>query len=480
MEHWPGETALDAGAYTCTMVTEKIRHNARDLEAELRWFAALVDARMKMYFGKEKGGKQQDISPPKLGGKSLYADLVKHYNMSLAERTALALALAPHIRPQLLDVFLAKNANLDRGYSEFGGIAGKQHGGFLPTGETLMFLLSGVNLEARFTLYSLFDRDHFFARHNILKLDTPADGEPMLSGQLRITSEYLDYLTTGQVRKPDFSANFPAKYITTLMDWGDLVLEENTLQQLEEIRAWMEHGHTLLHDWGLRKKVRPGYRSLFYGPPGTGKTLTACLLGKASGRDVYKIDLSTVVSKYIGETEKNLSKIFDQAENKEWILFFDEADALFGKRSEVRDSHDRYANIEISYLLQRMEAYDGVTILATNLRANLDEAFTRRLQFAVDLPFPEEEDRLRIWRTLFPARVPRAADLDFPVLARRFKLAGGNIRNALVSAAYLASSDGQRVTMAHLLHGVRRELQKMGRLVGDEDLDWGGQDGGES
>jgi len=185
---------------------------------------------------------------------------------------------------------------------------------------------------------------------------------------------------------------------------------------------------------------------------------------------LYKIDLSTNVSKYIGETEKNLERIFIEAQASNAILFFDEADALFGKRSEVRDSHDRYANIEISYLLQRMEAYDGVTILATNLRANLDEAFTRRLQFAVDFPFPEEEDRLRIWQTLFPPDVPRDAELDFGLLARRFKLAGGSIRNILVSAAHLAAADGGRVTMGHLLHGTRRELQKMGRLMGEEDF----------
>jgi SpoVK/Ycf46/Vps4 family AAA+-type ATPase len=177
-----------------------------------------------------------------------------------------------------------------------------------------------------------------------------------------------------------------------------------------------------------------------------------------------------VVSKYIGETEKNLERIFNEAESSNAILFFDEADALFGKRSEVRDSHDRYANIEISYLLQRMEAYDGVTILATNLRANLDEAFTRRLQFAVDFPFPDESYRLRIWQTLLPPGVPREPDLDFALLARRFKLAGGNIRNILVSAAYLAASDGGRMAMKHLLHGTRRELQKMGRLVKEQDM----------
>ena len=188
--------------------------------------------------------------------------------------------------------------------------------------------------------------------------------------------------------------------------------------------------------------------------------------------DLYKIDLSTVISKYIGETEKNLERIFQEAETSNAILFFDEADALFGKRSEVRDSHDRYANIEISYLLQRMEAYDGVTILATNLGANLDEAFKRRLGFAVDFPFPEAEYRLRIWQTLFPELIPRDSEIDWQWLANHLRIAGGNIRNIIVSAAYLAASDGGVVGMPQLVHGARRELQKMGRLIAEEDLNY--------
>ena len=225
----------------------------------------------------------------------------------------------------------------------------------------------------------------------------------------------------------------------------------------------------VLDKWGVGQKLVPsrGITVLFAGPPGTGKTMAAEIVAGELGLDLYKIDLSSIVSKYIGETEKNLENIFHAAESSNAILFFDEADALFGKRSEVRDSHDRYANIEISYLLQRMEAYDGVTMLATNLRANLDEAFTRRLQFAVDFPFPEEKDRLRIWQTLFPPDVPREPDLDFGLLAKRFKLAGGSIRNIIVSSAFLAASNGSLVTMAHLLHSTRRELQKMGRLVED-------------
>jgi hypothetical protein len=254
--------------------------------------------------------------------------------------------------------------------------------------------------------------------------------------------------------------------------WEDIVLPADQRTLLKEIVNTVRQRPRVLDEWGVGLKLASsrGVTVLFAGPPGTGKTMAAEVISGELGLDLYKIDLSTVISKYIGETEKNLEKIFNEAETSNAILFFDEADSLFGKRSEVRDSHDRYANIEISYLLQRMEAYDGVTILATNLRANLDEAFTRRLQFAVDFPFPEEVDRLRIWKTLFPPDVPCGEDVDLSLLARRFKLAGGNIRNIIVNAAYLAAADGGMVTMNHLLHGTRRELQKMGRLVSEGDM----------
>ncbi len=263
-----------------------------------------------------------------------------------------------------------------------------------------------------------------------------------------------------------------ARKIAPRYTWSDIVLPDDQLTLLREIVATVRGRSLVLEEWGVGRKLAssPGVTMLFSGPPGTGKTMAAEVVAAELGLDLYKIDLSTIVSKYIGETEKNLERIFSEAQSSNAILFFDEADAIFGKRSEVKDAHDRYANIEVSYLLQRMEAYNGVTILATNLRANLDEAFTRRLQFAVDFPFPDESYRLRIWQTLLPPGVPSEPDLDFELLARRFKLAGGNIRNILVGAAYLAASDGGRLGMKHLLHGTRRELQKMGRLVSEKDM----------
>ena len=256
--------------------------------------------------------------------------------------------------------------------------------------------------------------------------------------------------------------------------WNDIVLPEDTFQQLQEMVNTVSQKHIVYGQWGFDAKLAlgKGLHALFAGEPGTGKTMSAEIMAHELGLDLYKVDLSTLVSKYIGETEKNLDKIFSEAATSNAILFFDEADAIFGKRSEVKDAHDRYANIEVSYLLQRMETYDGVVILATNLRANLDEAFTRRLHFAIEFPFPEPVDRERIWRVTFPEKTPLGQDVDFTVLSRRFRLAGGNIKNIILAAAFLAAEHEHPVSMAHLLHAARREYQKMGRLIDESLFSW--------
>ncbi len=211
--------------------------------------------------------------------------------------------------------------------------------------------------------------------------------------------------------------------------------------------------------------------NLFVGAPGTGKTMAAEVIAQELRLDLFKVDLSCVVSKYIGETEKNLSRVFDEADQSNGILFFDEADALFGRRSEVKDSHDRYANIEIDYLLQRMEEYEGIVILATNFQKNIDEAFRRRLRFLVEFPLPDEKQRARIWRSVFPHETPLAADIDFAFLAHKFKITGGSIRNIALSAAFLAAQEQQEVRMFHVIRATRRELRKLGRLCVKADFD---------
>ena len=264
--------------------------------------------------------------------------------------------------------------------------------------------------------------------------------------------------------------NTLATKITPRYRWEDIVLPKDTLAQLHEMVNTVRQRPVVYGQWGFDRKVAlgKGLSALFAGESGTGKTMAADIMAGELGQDLYKIDLSMLVSKYIGETEKNLNRVFSEAETSNAILFFDEADAIFGKRSEVKDSHDRYANIEISYLLQRMEAYDGVVILASNLRGNLDEAFTRRLHFIVEFPFPEVADREIIWQVNFPPETPLAEDVDFRLLARRFRITGGNIRNIIMAAAFLAAEKSERVSIAHLLHATRREYQKIGRLIDDE------------
>ncbi len=254
--------------------------------------------------------------------------------------------------------------------------------------------------------------------------------------------------------------------------WEDIVLPRDQLEQLREIRNYVKYRTQVYDAWGFDRKLSlgKGLNVLFAGPSGTGKTMAAEIIAGELGLELYRIDLSTMVSKYIGETEKNLARIFAEAEASNAILFFDEADALFGKRTEVRDSHDRYANIETSYLLQQMEAYTGVVILATNLRKNMDEAFVRRMHFTIDFPFPGEKERRRIWERIWPPETPRHSDLNIELLSRKIEVAGGNIRNIALAAAFLAAADGGVVTLPHLLRATRREYQKIGKVITDKEF----------
>jgi SpoVK/Ycf46/Vps4 family AAA+-type ATPase len=310
----------------------------------------------------------------------------------------------------------------------------------------------------------MFEEDHFFARDGILKLEHHNSGEPFLSGSLQISTEYLNRLTSGINHKPDYDVNFPARRITTRLGWDDLVLAPEVLEEVQNINTWMRHSRTIMDDWELGKSIKPGYRSLFYGPPGTGKTLTATLIGAAAGVDVYRIDLSMVVSKYIGETEKNLANVFDQAQNKNWILFFDEADALFGRRTQASSSNDRYANQEVSYLLQRVEDFPGVVILATNMKANIDEAFARRFQSVVYFPTPDAEQRLRLWQGVLSGRCRLAGDVSLDNLAEGYELSGGAIINVVRYGVIRALQRKEAViTQEDLLRGIAKERFKEGK-----------------
>lgn len=478
-----------------TPQAELLEHNAECLHQEITWLAAFVNARLTSHFPAEAAPngtrrssfwrwlfprKSKLIPPPAKPGfsstlpappslendSSTYAELGRYYQMNAEERFVLLLALLPHLRPQLFDVFFTINKNTGRGFTEFGGLRGNHHSGFLPTIETALFLLAGEDLEHRFRLYQLFEPDHFFSAHNILHLPPPNEGEPSFSARLSISEEYVDFFTIGKYRKPQFSTEFPAKRLTTSLEWDDLVMDAHTARQVDDIRIWLEHNRSLMHDWGMNRVLKPGFKVLFYGPPGTGKTLTAALLGKLYNLEVYRIDLSMVISKYIGETEKNLEKVFRRAEHKNWILFFDEADALFGKRTNISDAHDKYANQEISYLLQRLEDYPGLVILASNMRQNVDEAFARRLQVVMNFPKPQPAERLKLWQKTFSPQSQFGEDVNLEDISRRYDLAGGSIINVVQYASLQALSRGDNIIrLEDLKEGIRKELLKEGKTI---------------
>jgi hypothetical protein len=260
--------------------------------------------------------------------------------------------------------------------------------------------------------------------------------------------------------------------VNTIHTWDDLVLPIPTLRQVQEVAAAIEYQNVVYSEWGFEHRITSGkgLKVLFAGASGTGKTMTASVIAKDLGLDLYKVDLSGIVSKYIGETEKNLDRIFRAAHCSNAILFFDEADALFGKRSEVKDAHDRYANIEVAYLLQKMEEHEGVVILASNLSKNIDDAFSRRMHYVVDFPLPDEPYREKLWRGMFPHQVPLSEDVDLRFLAKQFPMSGGDIKNVVLAAAFLAAHDGQEITMKQLIKAVARQFIKQGKLPSPPDF----------
>ena len=442
--------------------------NATALNNELDWLFRVLDTRIKLHFDEECAYRDIfELTPPPIESEqSSFARFVQHYRFNDAERLVFILALTPYVRPQLLDVLFTKNSVSNRDFTEFGGRSSGNGGGFLPSAETALFLLAGNDLSRRFSFHYLFDADHVFAEHGIVNLEKFQSGKPHLNGVLTVNREIVDLVTTGKISRPSFGADFPAKRISTEMDWDDLILDSVTMEDVLEIKSWLAHGDTLLYELGLAKKLKPGHRSLFYGPPGTGKTLTASLLGKSFERDVYRIDLSAVISKYIGETEKNLEKIFQKAELRDWILFFDEADALFGKRTKISSSHDRFANQEVSYLLQRVEDYPGVLILASNMRANLDDAFVRRFQSIIHFPMPDARERLLLWRSAFSELTELQQNVDLKEIAGRYELSGGSIMNVVRYATLRSLERGERLIQnMDLQEGIRKEFQKEGKTI---------------
>lgn len=441
-------------------------NNVVVLYREMEWLSLVINQVICSYL-KQEGHEHHwlEIPPPELEMGTPYAELLIDWQLSTFERIALALAMAPSLKPDTLDIFFGLNGLIDRPFTEFGGVSDKAFSGFIPTGQTLNFILSANNPDWRIYTQTILANKHRLMAEQVTQLLSVDEGVPKWAGIYQLNEEWLHYFMTGEKLRPELSASFPAHLLESPLEWRDLVLDHDVMGQVEELHAWLKYGHTLMNEWQLAKKVKPGYRAVFFGPSGTGKTLTAALLGKATGRDVYRVDLSMVVSKYIGETEKNLSRVFEAASYKEWILFFDEGDALFGKRSEGSSSNDRHANQLTGYLLQKIEDFPGTIIIATNLKTNMDEAFTRRFQSMVQFTIPGPQERLQLWQNAFNGVCELSSDVDLPAIAEQYEMAGGQIINVLRQCALVAIQKYDRsVSQDDIIASIRQEFRKENKM----------------
>ncbi|MDV3310311.1 MAG: AAA family ATPase [Cyclobacteriaceae bacterium] len=462
---------------------------------ELDFVRQLIEYRLSQY----QPGKKSVPKPslPSIDRWRLpLANFILQNRLTVGEASLLLIALAPHLQPDFFDSIIEGILPQGGNYPKLGGVRGKNSRSFLPTGETALFLLAGDDFESRLEVQHLFSAEHMFHEKRILWLEELPPGDPPMSGRIILSQDYADTFIHGRPSPPHFGSSFPARRLREKRSWSSLVINSELQDQIAEIIAWLKYNDLLTSAFGMEDRIKKGYRALFCGPPGTGKTLTAGLLGNELGKDVYKIDLSMVVSKYIGETERNLELLFARAEDKGWILFFDEADALFGKRTNVRDAHDKYANQEVSYLLQRIEDFDGLIILATNMISNIDNAFMRRFNAILRFPFPDANERALIWAKSFPenCRFTMEPDdtlppedgmdngLNIPDLVKKYELAGGSIINAVHYASLKAmerlharvnhnaggdpENGGQPdlvISLSDVLQGIKRELAKEGK-----------------
>jgi hypothetical protein len=422
-----------------------------------------LEIQMDKLFGSETKSNEPEYESDK---HSFVEAFIIENKLPHVEILLLALALIPHIHPEFLTSLISNYLPNGGELPEFGGVKSKNHRGILPTGETAQFLVAGNDLDNRISFYNYLHNQSYLYQKGIIKIESVPYGEPKLSGLLILEDEYIEKFLTGKILKPQLSSIFPAQLIETELDWEDLVLNATTINHIKEIETWLKFNDILLHEWDMKAKIKPGFRVMFYGAPGTGKTLTASLLGKYTQRDVYRIDLSMVISKYIGETEKNLSSLFDKAADKDWILFFDEADAVFGKRTNVRDAHDKYANQEVSYLLQRIENHPGLVILASNFKANIDTAFTRRFQSIIEFEVPSYAERLQLWENNLPKGIKIAEDVNLNELSKKYDITGANIVNIIQYACLKTlESENESINLHHLLQGIKKEYAKEGKMM---------------
>lgn len=385
-------------------------------------------------------------------------DYISQKQFTHQEVVILLTALLPRLDPSLL-----KRIYLDFPNSALFDFCSTSDNGrlFYPTLQAIQYILGGESISERLNALDYFNPNSVLSKEELIVFSGSADNR-----QISVHQEAFDTIIFGVELLPKMSNDFPAELLHTRRSWSDLILPEITLNELQSIEEWYNSSRILMEDWDMQKKLKPGFRVLFYGEPGTGKTLAASLLGKYTQRPVFRVDVSMLVSKYIGETEKHLAKLFDKAENRNWILFFDEADAIFGKRTSVKDAHDKYANQEVSYLLQRIETFSGLIILASNFKNNMDKAFTRRFHSCIKFNNPKHEERLRIWQQNLPKQL-QLEDIDLDYISKRYELTGSNIMNVIqdVSLKTIASKEpGYKVSLDLFLESIKKEYVKEDKI----------------
>ena len=438
--------------------------NRSDILKDVEWLETLINARINNYLYNEE---YDEIAPPDLSqSETHYANFIKRFQLSIDERKIILLTLANEFKSKILTKFSIISKESQKLFTGFGGKVLNQYGDFSPTIKTALFLLGSCDFDVHLKYYTLLNKTHRLYKENLICEKRESESGIAGNRGLYLSNFTLMQIFEGKEEELEYSENFPAKKLTTPLEWEDLILQESTKDSLKELMAWLEHNNENLSKMKVSKNIQPGYRILFYGPPGTGKTLTAGLIGKKINKDVYRVDLSQLVSKYVGETEKNLEKIFSVGEKRNWILFFDEADALFGKRTSIGSANDRFANQETAYLLQRIESYNNLIILASNLRKNLDEAFARRFQSVVYFPIPEKEERYNLWKNAFQNEFIFDENLDLKEIAEKYDIAGGSIVNVLRYTTLMAlSKNTVYITKKDFMDGLKREYHKIGRTL---------------
>ncbi len=442
--------------------SDKSDPNISVIQKKMIWLRSIIEGRIECFIN---GTVYKEPAMPDIADiDCYYTEFINKHELDTSERKIFLLALAAEINPEILDLFLIQKSG-NRSYTEFGGRVNGDFIGFVPTLKTALFILAGADITEQVKYSSMLSKNSRLYSKRILREESPHNGIEN-SKILVLSQDAYNNIISGENTPYEYTPEFPASELNTSMEWEDLVLSQHTMEEMDELMAWLEHGDKLVHEYNMGKICQPGYRILFWGPSGTGKTLCATLIGKKAKKPVYRIDLSQMVSKYIGETEKNLEKIFTMAKNRDWILFFDEADALFTKRTGISSSNDRYANQETAYLLQRIETCENLVILATNLNQNIDEAFARRFQSKIYFSIPTVSERLILWENSFSEKMPPAPAIDMEALASKIDIAGGSIVNVVRYCTLMAISEGStNITAENLYKGLRREYAKYGRTL---------------